>query len=355
MNTWAPLWSGIVDSSLWDEPDYVCKVFLTMLAIKDADHVVRLSAYQLGKRARKTEVEVLDALKILSSPDTKRVEKQEFEGRRIQSVEDGWKVLNGEKFRDLVRKEAEKARNRRSQQAYRERQRLIAMRQNHPLPGEAAYVRGVEAGIVDVATGAPVVPMKAEAPAVVLPPDSERVSPPGVPTAEAFMPPFESCPRPTAPPGYVPLADEGHKAPDKRAEIESLHRVYGEVTKEIVELTFDRERTWFEWMARKFTEVDLRMVVRHLNAGIKQGKRNDGALKFSNLVGRPDLFEEDLAAARKVRGVSLAPKPAAPVVHQAPKDPREKSLKEKTPEELASEQEMFRKLRESMAPAVATA
>jgi hypothetical protein len=42
-------------------------------------------------------------------------------------------------------------------------------------------------------------------------------------------------------------------------------------------------------------------------------------------------------------------------VHQAPKDPREKSWKEKTPEELASEQEMFRKLRESMAPAAATA
>jgi hypothetical protein len=301
-----------------------------MLAIKDADHVVRLSAYQLGKRARKTEVEVLDALKILSSPDTKRVEKQEFEGRRIQSVEDGWKVLNGEKFRDLVRKEAEKARNRRSQQAYRERQRLIAMRQNHPLPGEAAYVRGVEAGTVDVATGVP----------MVFPAPGEQVSPPGVPTAEAFMP---------------PPVDEGHKAPDKRAEIESLHRVYGEVTKEIVELTFDRERTWFEWMARKFTEVDLRMVVRHLKVGINQGKRNDGALKFSNLIGNPDLFEEDLAACRKVRGVSLAPKPAAPVVHQAPKDPREKSLKEKTPEELAAESEMFRKLRESMAPAVATA
>ena len=48
-------------------------------------------------------------------------------------------------------------------------------------------------------------------------------------------------------------------------------------------------------------------------------------------------------------------KPAAPVVHQAPKDPREKSLKEKTPEELAAESEMFRKLRESMAPAAATA
>jgi hypothetical protein len=347
MERYTPIFSRIVDSSLWIEPDYVVKVFLTMLAKKDADEVVRGTAFNIASWAKKTEKEVIDALKILSSPDTKRLEPQPFDGRRIEKVEGGWKLLNGAKYQMEMQRINQRRRKTELQRFYRA--------QNHPLPGEAAYVRGVEAGIVDVATGAPVVPMKAEAPAVVLPPDSERVSPLGVPTAEAFMPPFESCPRPTAPPGYVPLADEGHKAPDKRAEIESLHRVYGEVTKEIVELTFDRERTWFEWMARKFTEVDLRMVVRHLNAGIKQGKRNDGALKFSNLVGRPDLFEEDLAAARKVRGVSFASKPAAPVVHQAPKDPREKSLKEKTPEELASEQEMFRKLRESMAPAVATA
>ena len=66
MNSWAPLWSGIVDSSIWDEPDYVVKVFLTMMALKDSDHIVRLTAYQISKRAKKDELEVLDALKILN-------------------------------------------------------------------------------------------------------------------------------------------------------------------------------------------------------------------------------------------------------------------------------------------------
>ena len=47
--TWSPLWSNIVYSSIWDEPDHVCKVFLTMLALKESDHTVRLNAYQLGK------------------------------------------------------------------------------------------------------------------------------------------------------------------------------------------------------------------------------------------------------------------------------------------------------------------
>jgi hypothetical protein len=103
MNTWAPLFSKIVDSSLWCEPDFVVKVFITMLAKKDADHVVRGSAFNIATWARKTEKEALEALRILSSPDTKRLEPQPFEGRRIEKVEDGWLVLNGQGYQDLMR------------------------------------------------------------------------------------------------------------------------------------------------------------------------------------------------------------------------------------------------------------
>lgn len=121
MNTFAPLWSGIVDSSIWDEPDPVRILFTTMLASKDSDHVVRKTAYQLGRLARYDEATVLDALKVLSSPDTKRLEKQEFDGRRIKAVEDGWLVLNGEKYRKMVSDEMRKARLRKSQAAFRAR------------------------------------------------------------------------------------------------------------------------------------------------------------------------------------------------------------------------------------------
>lgn len=113
MNTWAPLFSRIVDSSLWLEPDYVVKVFLTMMAKKDADMVVRGSAFNISQWAKKSEQETLDALKILSSPDTKRIEPQPFEGRRIQRVEDGWLILNGKLYRDLMVAENERARKRR--------------------------------------------------------------------------------------------------------------------------------------------------------------------------------------------------------------------------------------------------
>lgn len=113
MHTFAPLFNTVVDSSLWLEPDYVVKIFLTMLAKKDHDHVVRGTAFNISVWAKKTEQEVLDALKILSSPDTKRIEKQAFEGRRVERVEDGWLVLNGAVYRELMVQSNERARKRR--------------------------------------------------------------------------------------------------------------------------------------------------------------------------------------------------------------------------------------------------
>lgn len=123
MRHWTPLWSPIVDSSIWDEPDFVCKVWITMLALKDSDDVCRCNAYQLARRARKTESEVLEALKILSSPDARRIEPQENDGRRIMAVEDGWFILNGAKYREMVQDEMKKARWRRAQAQKRKKER----------------------------------------------------------------------------------------------------------------------------------------------------------------------------------------------------------------------------------------
>lgn len=103
MDRYAPLFSKIVDSSIWDEDDLVCKVWVTMLALKDSDQVVRKNLYQLGRAARKSEEEVEKALAVLAAPDGKR-KGQENEGRRIERVEDGWLVLNGWLYEELMRK-----------------------------------------------------------------------------------------------------------------------------------------------------------------------------------------------------------------------------------------------------------
>jgi hypothetical protein len=132
MNTWAPLFSKIVDSSVWCEEDHVRIVWITMLALKDADHVVRYSAFQLAQRAHKSEAEVLDALQVLAAPDTKRLEPQPFEGRRIEKTEDGWKVLNGEAYKELMR-----SINRKAYKAEHEKGRRAKKKAaSGPLPGE---------------------------------------------------------------------------------------------------------------------------------------------------------------------------------------------------------------------------
>lgn len=108
--SFTPIFEEIVDSSIWAESDLVVKVFLTMLAKKDRDYVVRASAFNLARWANKTEEEVLKALKVLMSPDTKRVEKQEYEGRRVKKVDDGWLLLNGKKYDEKMRLMFERAR-----------------------------------------------------------------------------------------------------------------------------------------------------------------------------------------------------------------------------------------------------
>ena len=147
-SSWAPLWSGIVDSSLWDETDLVIKVFITMLAMKDADHVCRATVYSLSKKTGKSQAEVLEAIRILSEPDTLRQDHQEFEGRRIEAVEEGWLILNGEKYRQMVSEEMRRARNRRSQAAFRERQKRAegAPTPSQPLPRERRYEEAIERG-----------------------------------------------------------------------------------------------------------------------------------------------------------------------------------------------------------------
>lgn len=109
MNTWTPLWSSTVDSTLWEEPPHVRLMFLTMLMLRDPDHVVRLPLRVLSKKANldsdrdKAYKLAEEALIVLKSPDKRSPEKQGFEGRRIEAVEDGWLILNGAKYLQQMR------------------------------------------------------------------------------------------------------------------------------------------------------------------------------------------------------------------------------------------------------------
>lgn len=143
MNRYSPLWSQVVDSSLWCEPDHVVKVFLTMVAKKDMDEIVRGSAFNIAQWSKKTEEETLDALKVLSSPDTRRLEPQPFEGRRIEKVPEGWLILNGAYYRKLMAEAGRREYKRKKQAEYRRKGKLDG---GTPLPGENSYVKSLNRG-----------------------------------------------------------------------------------------------------------------------------------------------------------------------------------------------------------------
>lgn len=85
--------------------------------------------------------------------------------------------------------------------------------------------------------------------------------------------------------------------PNAMQIVKDLHATYVARTGYQISYNIAREnawRDWCQWGEWAWTCVDLKRVIDYLSKEIREGKRNVGALKFTNLVGRPDNFEEDL-------------------------------------------------------------
>ena len=96
-------------------------------------------------------------------------------------------------------------------------------------------------------------------------------------------------------------------------QISAAHQLYCQLTGQSLRLGFDRERQWFEWLRAGFTAEDLRRVINYLQREVREGRRNVGALKLSNLL-QLHRFEEDL----HIRRVRLQPLPRPPTNTPAP-------------------------------------
>lgn len=99
------LFSTITDSSMWDQPDRVCKIWITMLAMADWHGCVYASIPGLANRARKSIEEIEEALAIFRAPD-KYSRSAEYEGRRIVDIDGGWMLLTYKKHREARNAEA---------------------------------------------------------------------------------------------------------------------------------------------------------------------------------------------------------------------------------------------------------
>ena len=104
--------------------------------------------------------------------------------------------------------------------------------------------------------------------------------------------------------------------------IKSLHEWLCRTTGPLP-LTLDRIMHWEHWLARGHNGPELATVIRYLRREINAGKRNPGALKFTNLITDVNAFEEELAnisaqASGAWRNGPLTPPPDAVAKAAAP-------------------------------------
>jgi hypothetical protein len=103
-----------------------------------------------------------------------------------------------------------------------------------------------------------------------------------------------------------------------RERIQSLHQWYCAAMGTPLPLNMAFERYWFDWLSAGYNGPQLRKVMNYLRRQIAAQKRNEGALKLSNLLN-PETFAEDLALA----GASFDPEKRLPQLPESERVARE--------------------------------
>ena len=103
--TYTKLYSIITDSSVWSECHATKVVWVTMLAMCDKGGNVYSSIPGLARRSNASMEETVTALECFLGPD-KFSRSPEYDGRRIEAIDGGWRLLNHQKYRDIRDSEA---------------------------------------------------------------------------------------------------------------------------------------------------------------------------------------------------------------------------------------------------------
>ncbi len=125
MAGYTKLFSSIVHSTIWREPNHVRIVWVTMLALSDARGEVMASAPGLADIARVSIEECRQALEVFQSPDPDSG-NPDHEGRRVERIQGGWRLINHRHYRDLMSADERRARDaerKRLERASKERPR----------------------------------------------------------------------------------------------------------------------------------------------------------------------------------------------------------------------------------------
>lgn len=124
MAGYTKLFSSIVGSTIWREPDHVRLVWVTMLALADADGVVEVSVPGLADFARVPIPACREALQTLQAPDPYS-RTTDHDGRRIEPVEGGFLLLNHAAYREKTDKDTRREYLRGKKQESRARAKAV--------------------------------------------------------------------------------------------------------------------------------------------------------------------------------------------------------------------------------------
>lgn len=101
---YSKLFGSIITSSIWSEDPNVCKIWITILALKDRKGFVFGSMGGLAHQCRLPVEAVRAAIVKFTSPDPDSSDMgriPEQEGRRLEVIDGGWRVLNSEHYDSL--------------------------------------------------------------------------------------------------------------------------------------------------------------------------------------------------------------------------------------------------------------
>lgn len=114
------LFSSITDSSVWQESDGTRLVWITMLSMADPLGRIHAAIPGLAHRARVSLPETEKALELFMAPDAYS-RSEDHDGRRIERIQGGWRLLNYAAYREMRDDEARKEQNRTAQKNYRKK------------------------------------------------------------------------------------------------------------------------------------------------------------------------------------------------------------------------------------------
>jgi len=125
MSGFTKLFSTITESTVWGEDAETRIVWITLLAMADRWGRVHASLPGLAHRARVSLDQAANALELFMRPDRySRTFTPECEGRRIEPIDGGWRLINYLKYRDLKDEEHSLSMGAERVRRWRERQKM---------------------------------------------------------------------------------------------------------------------------------------------------------------------------------------------------------------------------------------